>query len=55
MNESLNHFIKFVFEELNFHRIEAQTYIGNERSINVLKRLGFSKEGQLRQNFLIEK
>lgn len=54
MNESLNHFIKFVFEELNFHRIEAQTYIGNERSINVLKRLGFSKEGQLRQNFLIE-
>ena len=54
MNESLNYFIKFVFEELNFHRIEAQTYTGNERSIKVLNRLGFSKEGQLRQNFLIE-
>jgi len=54
MHESLMHFIKFVFEELNFHRIEAQVYIGNEKSINVLDRLGFTKEGQLRQNFLIE-
>ena len=54
MNESLKVFIKFVFEELNFHRIEAQTFIGNERSIKVLNRLNFTKEGQLRQNFLIE-
>jgi ribosomal-protein-alanine N-acetyltransferase len=54
MHESLNHFLKFVFEKLNFHRIEAQTYIENERSLNVLNRLGFIREGQLRQNFLIE-
>ncbi len=54
MHESLEHFIKFVFEELSFHRIEAQTYTGNERSVNVLNRLGFTREGQLRQNFLIE-
>ena len=54
MNECLNYFIKFAFEELNFHRIEAQTYNGNEKSIKVLTRLGFSKEGELRQNFLIE-
>lgn len=53
MNESLNNFIKFVFEELNLHRIETQIYIENVRSINVLKRLGFKKDGQLRQNFLI--
>ena len=34
MNESLTNFVKFMFEKLNFHRIEAQTYVGNERSIN---------------------
>ncbi len=54
MNESLNNFVKFVFEKLKLHRIETQTFIGNVRSINVLNRLGFKKEGQLRQNFLIE-
>jgi len=54
MNESLTNFVKFVFEELNLHRIEAQTYIGNERSANVLTRLGFKNEGKLRQNFLID-
>lgn len=54
MKESLLNFLKFVFEELNFHRIEAQTHIKNEKSIKVLKSLGFTKEGKLRQNFLIE-
>jgi len=54
MHESLTAFIKFVFNELKLHRIEAQTFVENERSINVLNKLGFTKEGRLRQNFLID-
>lgn len=54
MHESLTSFIKFVFNKLKLHRIEAQTYVENERSIKVLEQLGFKKEGKLRENFLID-
>ncbi|MCF6240097.1 MAG: GNAT family N-acetyltransferase [Bacteroidales bacterium] len=54
MHESLQAFLKFVFDEMDLHRIEAQTFIENERGIKVLERLKFTREGRLRQNFLIK-
>ncbi len=54
MHESLQAFLKFVFTELGMHRIEAQTFVENEHGIKVLERLKFTREGRLRQNFLIE-
>lgn len=53
MYEGLQAFLKFAFTELEMHRIEAQTFVENERGIKVLERLKFTREGRLRQNFLI--
>ena len=45
MSESLRPALKFMFEELNFHRIEANYIPENFRSGRLLERLGFQKEG----------
>lgn len=43
--------ISYGFLELGLHRIEADTEPNNERSNNVLERLGFQREGLLRERF----
>lgn len=45
MSEALKASVQFIFEEQNFHRIEASYITTNERSGRVLERLGFVKEG----------
>lgn len=51
VNEALNALFKFAFEELNLHRIEADVDPENTASIRVLERLGFEKEGFLRERW----
>lgn len=53
MTEALQVAINYVFEELNFHRIMAHYMPHNQRSGNVLKRLGFVVEGYARDYLLI--
>lgn len=48
MREALEAAIDFVFDELNFHRIEAAYQPHNQRSGGLLKRLGFVVEGYAR-------
>lgn len=48
MTEALTSAIKYVFEELNLHRVMANYMPGNEKSAKVLQRLGFSVEGHAR-------
>lgn len=48
MFEALNEAVRYAFEELRFHRIEAQYMPTNERSGKLLRRLGFSVEGYAR-------
>ncbi|WP_017317009.1 ribosomal protein S5-alanine N-acetyltransferase [Mastigocladopsis repens] len=53
MTEALQAAIQYVFQELNMHRIMANYMPHNQRSGNVLKRLGFVVEGYARDYLLI--
>lgn len=53
MVEALQAAIQYVFQELNLHRIMANYMPHNQRSGNVLKRLGFVVEGYARDYLLI--
>lgn len=53
VNEALNSLLNFAFEELNLHRIEADVDPNNAASIRVVEKLGFQKEGYLRERWHI--
>jgi [ribosomal protein S5]-alanine N-acetyltransferase len=53
MTEALESAIKYVFHELNIHRIMANYMPHNRRSGNLLKRLGFVIEGYARDYLMI--
>lgn len=48
MAEALGLIIAFAFERLLLHRIEAACIPGNERSIGLLEKAGFQREGLLK-------
>ena len=54
MTEALAGAIAYVFDELNFHRIEANYIPTNAKSARVLEKLGFEREGLARQYLLID-
>ena len=45
MHEALSEVINILFDEMDMHRIEIYILPKNEKSINVVKRLGFKQEG----------
>lgn len=51
--EALVALLAFAFAELNVHRVEADADPRNERSIRLLERLGFRREGILRERYLV--
>jgi ribosomal-protein-alanine N-acetyltransferase len=51
MTEAVRILINYGFQQLNLNRIEATTDSENTRSIRLLERLGFLKEGRLRQKY----
>jgi RimJ/RimL family protein N-acetyltransferase len=50
-NEALGRLLDFAFDELALHRIEADVDPRNARSIAALERLGFRREGHLRERW----
>jgi [ribosomal protein S5]-alanine N-acetyltransferase len=50
--EALKAVIVYCFDELNMHRIGAEIYSHNERSIRLFEGLGFRQEGAIRENVL---
>jgi ribosomal-protein-alanine N-acetyltransferase len=48
MTEGLREAVSYVFDEMNLHRIMANYVPTNERSGNVLRKLGFQVEGYAR-------
>lgn len=54
MTEALRCAIRYIFEDLGLHRIQANYRPTNERSANVLRRLGFVPEGYARDYLFID-
>ena len=50
MTEALEAVLGYMFETMRMHRIEALVMPRNKRSLGVLKRLGFKKEGVRREH-----
>ena len=53
MSEALRAVIRYAFEELRLHRLEASVIPTNERSVRVLERAGFEVEGYARKYLFI--
>jgi len=53
MSEALKTVLDFGFNELNLHRIEALVGSSNIPSIKLLIRYGFTKEGTMREDYVI--
>lgn len=49
MTEALEAILQFGFDRMSLNRIEADVTVGNEAFARVLERLGFQREGILRQ------
>ena len=54
MHEALTTLINFGFEKLNLNRIEADIDPRNLASLRSVERLGFIKEGHLRERWIVE-
>jgi RimJ/RimL family protein N-acetyltransferase len=53
MKEALTAVINYAFTELNLHRIEADVDPRNDGSVRSLERLGFQREGYLRERWQV--
>lgn len=53
MQEALTAVIAYAFKELGFHRIEADVDPRNDASIRTVERLGFQREGYLRERWQV--
>jgi RimJ/RimL family protein N-acetyltransferase len=53
MNEALTALLKYAFEVLDLHRVEADVDPRNAASIRTLEKLGFQREGVLRERWQV--
>ena len=49
MTESLSLILRYAFDELRLHRVEAACLLSNEASRKLLLKVGFTEEGKARQ------
>ena len=52
-SEALGRVLRFGFEDLHLHRIEAKFMMGNDASRHVMERCGMTFEGYLREAMLV--
>ena len=51
--EALTALLNFAFEKMNLHRIEADIEPRNAASVKTIERLGFRREGYLRERWIV--
>ena len=54
MTDAVRTVLPFVFEELRLHRLEAASMPENDRSVRLLEKVGFTREGFARRYLLID-
>ncbi len=54
MNEALTALLGYGFTELDLNRVEADIDPRNEASAKTLERLGFTREGLLRERWIVD-
>jgi len=52
--DALGCFLEWLFYELNVHRITCETYATNKRAIRFFEKMGFKREGIIREAHYIE-
>ncbi len=52
--EAANAMIRYCFEELDIHRVEAGVAVENQASIRVLEKIGMTREGRTRKSLPLE-
>lgn len=52
--DSLDLFISYLFKQWNFRRLTVETWQENTRALGCYEKLGFVKEGQLREAYYID-
>lgn len=51
--DALRIFVRYLFEQWNYHRVELETWIGNQRAVRTYEKCGFQIEGRLRDGFYV--
>jgi ribosomal-protein-alanine N-acetyltransferase len=54
MREALRAILRVAFLNMELHRVDALIYVGNPRSILTVEKLGFKREGLLRDYFFLD-
>lgn len=54
MTEALKEVIDYGFGKLNLHRIQAMVDNSNTPSVRLLNRFGFTKEGTMREDYVVD-
>lgn len=54
MNEAMRALVDHAFHSMHFHRLEADIDPRNEASAKSLERLGFTREGRLRERWIVD-
>ena len=52
VSEAVDRVVEYAFTGLGLHRVEGHADPANTKSVRVLERCGFSREGLLRENYL---
>lgn len=52
--DALHSFLEWLFYELNVHRITCETYATNKRAIRFFEKMGFKREGIIREAHYID-
>jgi len=54
MSEALKTILKYGFEKMQLHRVEAFIGSENEASLNLVKKFNFTYEGKMRQHYKVK-